>query len=84
MISTEPITLQVLKVLQRHASYDLDQLAAECPDFSWNQIFLEVDRLNRLGELRLTPLGQGQYLLTLTKEGKLHGKRSLRKITSSS
>lgn len=39
----------------------LDELGRVCPDFTWNQIFLEVDRLSRAGLVRLTLEKAGSY-----------------------
>lgn len=48
----------------------LDEVIMACPDLSWNQVFLEVDRLSREGRVCLTPKGTGLYIL------RLGGKRS--------
>lgn len=39
----------------------LEELVRACPDFTWNRIFLEVDRLSRAGLVRLTLQGAGIY-----------------------
>ncbi|ALA58666.1 hypothetical protein [Nitrospira moscoviensis] len=75
MAKTAAITTQVLRAVKRRASCEFDELAAECQEYSWSQIFLEVDRLNRLGELRLTQLGDGRYLLTLPHKAKPRGRK---------
>lgn len=65
MSNTKTVTIQVLESLQRNPACKFDQLVADCSDFTWNQIFYEVDRLSRLGQLRLTADGGGHYLLRL-------------------
>jgi hypothetical protein len=41
----------------------LDTLVQACPEFTWNQIFLTVDRLSRTGDIELSCAGPGQYNL---------------------
>lgn len=73
MADTKSITVEVMNVLQRHSPCEFDQLAAACSEYSWSQVFLEVDRLNRLGEVCLSPLGDGHYLLTLAPKAERRG-----------
>lgn len=58
------IRLQILDILQRHDAYDMEKLVDVCHSFTWNQVFLEVDRLSRTGELRLVPKQAGVYTIT--------------------
>jgi hypothetical protein len=55
----------ILDLLQRRHEYDLEELVRLCPSFTWNQVFLEVDRLSRTGEVRLLPRRAGAYAVTL-------------------
>lgn len=43
----------------------LEELVLACPDLSWNQVFVEVDRLSRRGELVLALRGPGLYTVHL-------------------
>jgi hypothetical protein len=36
----------------------------ECPGLTWNQVFCELDRINREGHVRLSPKGPGLYGVT--------------------
>ncbi len=47
------LTKRILDVVQHTANCPLDALVEQCPGFTWNQIFLEVDRMSRLGQLQL-------------------------------
>ena len=69
---TKSITMQVLESLQRNPVCEFDQLVADCTNFTWNQIFYEVDRLSRVGQLCLTPAGRGYYSLRLMQKGVPH------------
>lgn len=37
-----------------HPGCSLDELAIFCPELTWNQVFLEVDRLSRTGRVLVT------------------------------
>ena len=65
---TKTLAVQVLESLQRNPACEFKQLEAECSEFTWNQLFYEVDRLTRTGQLRLTPAGNGHYSLRLTQK----------------
>ena len=46
--------------------YDLEELLNDFfPSYTWNQVFLEVDRMSRTGELRLLFRGPGLYAVSL-------------------
>lgn len=45
----------------------LEDVVMSCPELRWNEIFAEVDRLGRTGELLVTTADHGGYLLTLPK-----------------
>jgi len=52
---------QVIGVLHRTHTCDLEEITRQCTNLTWNQVFLAVDRLSRSGELRLVPRGRGLY-----------------------
>lgn len=56
---------QILAVLNRMHEYDLEELLNDFPSYTWNQVFLEVDRMSRSGELRLLFRGPGLYAVSL-------------------
>ena len=37
----------------------LDDLVLRSPELTWHQILLEVDRLDRTGQVRVTAMGKG-------------------------
>jgi hypothetical protein len=55
---------QILDVLARSNNCLLEDLVRECENLTWNQVFLELDRLSRTGEIRLRLQGAGQYIVT--------------------
>jgi hypothetical protein len=69
---TKPITTQVLEFLQRNPACGFDTLVTGCSEFTWNQLFYEVDHLSRLGQLCLTSVGGGHYSLRLPQIEECH------------
>ncbi len=55
------VTPTILDAFDHMHQCDLDMLVEACPTLTWNQVFSEVDRLSRMGHLRLSYLGQGRY-----------------------
>lgn len=55
---------QVIDILHRAPVCDLEEVTRQCPDLTWNQVFLAVDRMSRSGEIRLVPRGRGTYMVT--------------------
>ena len=55
----------ILSVLHTMPTCELDELVNVCPGFTWNEIFLELDRLSRLGEVRITQHGRSGYSLAV-------------------
>ncbi|HSA87557.1 MAG TPA: hypothetical protein VLE46_15385 [Nitrospira sp.] len=66
MPATMTTTMQIMDVLARSGSdgCPLEDLILQCPNLTWNQIFLELDRLSRTGEVRLRLRGGCQYVVT--------------------
>ncbi len=59
------VAATILDVFSGLQKCDLDMLVRACPGLTWNQVFSEVDRLSRIGQLRLSYLGHGQYSIEL-------------------
>ncbi len=60
------ITDQILHVISRKPDCVLEDLVRECPGLTWNQVFAELDRMSRTGQVRLTAKGRGAYAVTST------------------
>ena len=54
MSQQKPITEQILKFLQGVPNCDFEALVTRYPEFSWNELYLEVSRLNRHGLVKIT------------------------------
>jgi hypothetical protein len=53
MLSEPPIGDRILEVVRTNPECSLDDVVQQLPDILWSDVFIEVDRLNRLGHLRL-------------------------------
>lgn len=56
---------QILDAVRGVPEYDMEKLLHAFPDYTWNQVFLELDRLSRTGEIQLLPKGTGLYSVRL-------------------
>ncbi len=54
-------TLQIMQVIIRSKQCLLEELILECPNLTWNQVFLELDRLSRTEQIRLQLRAPGVY-----------------------
>jgi hypothetical protein len=59
------ITGLILQTIRRQPNCNLDALVRACPAYTWNQVFLEVDRLSRTGEIELASAGPGEYTMNM-------------------
>lgn len=59
------ITGKIVQMVKHRQACDMEDLLEACPSYTWNQVFLEVDRLSRTGELRLFSKRAGKYTVTL-------------------
>ncbi|OYT18064.1 MAG: hypothetical protein CCU26_18805 [Nitrospira sp. UW-LDO-01] len=51
---TQTATTQtVMDILLRSPGCDLEEIVRQCPGLTWNQVFSEVDRLSRKGDVVL-------------------------------
>jgi len=65
MASHTPITDRILGMVQRTNGCDLDTLTNSLSDLSWGQVFLEVDRLSREGQVLVTLDTGSRYMIRL-------------------
>jgi hypothetical protein len=61
-----PVTDRILGTIKHTHGCDLDTLAERLPEFTWNQVFLEIDRLSRKGEIMVTCSTGGRYMIYLS------------------
>ena len=52
------VTERILDAVHCAPGCELDDLVLSLPELTWNQVFLEVDRLSRTGQVRVTAMGE--------------------------
>ncbi|MFY4730330.1 hypothetical protein [Nitrospira sp. BLG_2] len=57
---------RLMEIIIRAPGSAFDDIVLECPDLTWNQVFLTIDRLTREGAMRLTPKGGSLYSVSLS------------------
>jgi hypothetical protein len=70
MAAPHPVTDRILRAVKRAHRCDLDSLATSLPELTWNQVFFEIDRLSRNGEVIVTFDTRGQYMIQLPEPKK--------------
>ena len=70
MSQQETVADRILRVVRNAPGCQLDELENNLPGLTWNQIFLEVDRLSRMGQVRVMPIGNGVYTVRLSSKRK--------------
>ena len=69
---------QVIDIIQHTGACDIEEVARQCSNLTWNQVFLAVDHLSRSGEITLMLSGRGMYTLTIShRQGGRPARRSL-------
>jgi hypothetical protein len=70
MAPQAPVTERILGTIKHTHGCDLDTLAENLPELTWNQVFLEIDRLSREGEILVTFGTGGRYKIQLPEHKK--------------
>jgi hypothetical protein len=67
MASKVPVADRILDAVKQTHGCDLDTLAESVPELSWNQVFLELDRLSRTGKIQVVFQLGGRYTIRLSE-----------------
>jgi len=59
------IGTHILATVGRKKVCSIEDLLQGCEVYSWNQVFLEVDRMSRTGEITLLYQKEGDYAVSL-------------------
>jgi hypothetical protein len=54
MPQQKPITDRILDLLRCSPECEFDTLVTRYPEFTWNELYLEVARLSRAGQVKIT------------------------------
>lgn len=63
---------RVLNIIRRREECDMEELMQACSRYTWNQLSVEIDRLNRTGELTLIYKKGGDYAVRLPRVERLN------------
>jgi hypothetical protein len=72
------VTARILGTVKHTHGCDLDTLAESLPEFTWNQVFLEIDRLSRLGEVVVTYGKERRFMIRLPDQKQSSATRQVR------
>ena len=59
------LTSRILWALTVTKECTMEELVEKCAPYTWNEVFVEVDRLTRTNQIRLLYKEKGMYTLTL-------------------
>lgn len=65
MSQQKPITDRLLEFFRCSPECEFEALVARYPEFTWNELYLEVARLNRTGQVKVTR-GVGTFTIKQT------------------
>lgn len=54
MSQQKPITERILELLRCFPECEFEALVTRYPEFTWNELYLEVARLSRAGQVKIT------------------------------
>ena len=72
MSQQEIVSNQILEAVRCAPGCEVDDLVLNLPGLTWNQVFLEIDRLSRTGQVRVTSMDGGTYAVKLRTKGEKH------------
>jgi hypothetical protein len=59
------LSSQLFRIMRRKKECNTEKLVEECGSYPWEQVLLEVVRLNRTGELRVVYKQSGDHAIRL-------------------
>lgn len=65
MLTHASVTERILDAIREGDGQDLDSVMRDLPDLTWNQVFSEVDRLSRRGQIIVTYKAGGRYSIQI-------------------
>ncbi len=55
---------RIMEVIIRSPGSLLEEVVLACPDLTWNQVFCELDRMSRTGQVGVTARSAGCYAVS--------------------
>lgn len=72
MERTSMLTHQILRIANQVPDCTMEDLQTALPYCTWNQVFFEVDRMSRTGQLLLSYKRSGSYRIRVAEGGGQH------------
>lgn len=60
----QQVSEKIMQVVIRSPGCSLEDVVLECPELTWNQVFGEIDRMSRNGQVQLALKERGLYTVT--------------------
>jgi len=61
---------RILDAVHGAPGCQIDDLVLRVPELTWHQVLLEVARLSRTGQVRVTAMDEGRYAISLPNKEK--------------
>ncbi|MDP3091419.1 MAG: hypothetical protein Q8N04_12115 [Nitrospira sp.] len=68
MATAQDLNATLLELVKQIPDCDVEELTARCPQATWNQVFLTLDKLSRSGQVTLRQQGPGRYKVGLAPQ----------------
>lgn len=68
MATTQDLDEIILEMVEQTPDCDMEEVAARCPQATWNQVFLALDDLSRAGQVTIRRQGPGRYMIGLAPQ----------------
>lgn len=68
MATARDLSAILLEIVEQNPDCDVDEVAARCPQATWNQVFLTLDHLCRSGQVSIRQQGPGRYKVDLAPQ----------------
>ena len=65
MAQESTVADRIIEEVSKAPGCQFEELVLACPDLTWNQVFLAVDRLSRTGQVHLRLKRPGIYTVSL-------------------
>lgn len=80
MAQTESAADHIMDIVTHSNHCTIEQVIFECPELTWDQVFIEVNRLRREGRIRLTLKQPGYYIVSKIAQPGAAQRMSERKV----
>lgn len=76
MAITQDLDEIILEMVEQTPDCDMEELTAHCPQATWNQVFLVLDKLSRAGQVTIRRQESGRYKVGLAPQRPSRGQVS--------